>query len=52
MMQDKSEVDYSDGMDGRFCRTCRFFRPATNRCLKVAGIIDPAKWCKLWKRRQ
>ena len=50
-MKEKSEVGYSNGMNGRFCKTCKFFRGATNRCLKVQGPIDPNKWCTLWKKR-
>lgn len=51
-MQHKADVDYSKGMNGRFCRTCRFFRGSTNRCLKVWGPIDPDMWCKLWQKRR
>ena len=51
-MKDKSEVDYSKGMQGRFCRTCKFFRGSTSRCLRVKGIIDPEYWCELWRRKQ
>lgn len=50
-MKEKDEVDYSPGMNGRFCRTCKFFRGSTSRCLKVKGIIDPEKWCRLWKKK-
>lgn len=46
----KDSVDYSPGMDGRFCRVCvHFEKPAA--CERVRGEIDPAYWCKLFKKK-
>lgn len=50
-MYEKEAVQYSDGMQGKYCKTCKFFRPQTSRCLRVKGIIDPNKWCQLWRKK-
>lgn len=45
----KASVDYSHGMEGRYCRTCEHFE-APDGCTKVEGKIDGAMWCKLWQK--
>lgn len=49
----KESVDYGNGKADH-CGVCRFYIKVTNGsgyCVKVKGVIQPWKWCKLFKRR-
>lgn len=43
----KASVDYSPGMDGRFCHTCVHYLGGA--CNRVRGHIDRDYWCRLFK---
>lgn len=48
----KSSVEFqhpAKGMD--HCRNCKFFEEPQNRCQKVAGVILPNAWCRLFKEK-
>lgn len=46
--QTKADVDYSKGHPRAHCGICEHYRNHT--CSLVAGAIDPAYWCKLFRR--
>lgn len=43
----KASVDYSPGMDGRYCHTCEHYLGGS--CELVRGSIDPDYWCRKFK---
>lgn len=50
----KDEAGYGDG---ERCGNCSMFRRdpdgmGMGTCTKVAGVIDPKKWCELWAPEQ
>lgn len=45
----KNSVNYSDGMKSAHCGICRYYH--ARMCALVSGKIDPAYWCKLFKRK-
>lgn len=47
----KASVDYSKGMGDTRCRDCAHFNRTSQTCQFVEGHIDPAWWCRLWRRR-
>lgn len=47
----KTEVDYSKGMPKSHCSLCVHYL-GKGVCELVAGKINPAYWCKLFKKKR
>lgn len=45
----KEAVQYQEmPKEGKVCRDCMHFLPATSECKLVAGQINPEGWCRLF----
>ena len=47
----KSHADYRLGNDFKRCSICAMFRPDTNSCTAVKGMIQGGMVCDLFKRK-